>query len=201
MKIKKQLTISLVLMIIVFSWMTISTLQASVPNGSGVQRYNEAIEPDNEYVWVIHPIRMVSGHLYCPIFPYILGDHFIPVGTWVTFGIGFGWAFNTSEEAQEMLDTLWPVEVDVIRWDLWIDNNQILSIEDSLIPYLQEEIEELRYIDDPNHPNYEKYMAVFQFRYYLPPQSRGTHIISVTEYWKGEINLEATGEITWTPRN
>ena len=181
--------------------MTSSFVLADVPDGQGVQKYIDAIGPDDEYIWYIYPIQMVKGHLYGPPYPDLLGDHVIPVGTWVTFGVGFGWAFDTQEEAQEMLDDLWPESIDPERWDLWIDDNQILSPDDSLIPYIREEIEELRYYDDPNHHNYGKYVAAIQFRYYLPPQTEGTHIVSFTGYWYGEKYSETTGEITWVPRN
>ena len=177
---KTKIIIPLLLFISILAFAMIPNSMATLPNGNGIQKFNEHIHVDE-------PTLYTRGHYYNPWYPdpgppyYCSGQ--IKVGTWLTIGWGGG-SMVPEAELEEA------IAADIA----WIKANPVILTFDG------EEIDTAkgwRFDDIIIIPlGGDLYYYYIPFRYYIPPRAVG-HYEIVLEF----MGTSLAGYVDWVPPN
>jgi hypothetical protein len=172
---KTKTIIPLLLFIGVLAFAMIPNTMATLPNGYGIQKFNE-------HIHIHEPAYYTRGHYYNPWYPELCSGP-IKVGTWLT--IGWGGVFEVPEEELEDAIAFWIAWIKANPVSLTFDGEEIYS-------------EESWRFDDVIIIPLGDGMYYFQipFRYYIPPRAVGYYEI-VLDFGVGPV----AGYVEWVPPN
>ncbi|MFX0152043.1 MAG: hypothetical protein ACFFAJ_14740 [Candidatus Hodarchaeota archaeon] len=178
--------IKTILLVLLIFWSTSVLVVNGLPEGKGVQKINPHVHGE---AWPYGP-RYSRGYYYVPWAPEEFSGT-IKVGTWLTIGLGWWPGFPVHEDfvddAIEFLIADGTASVDWLNF-----NGEFIDLEQCWrVDYIIVE----PWIDEYGNPVPEFYYIYFPFRYYIPPQAKGTYEISIS-FFGSEI---FEGYIEWAP--
>ena len=171
---KTKTIIPLFLFIGVLAFALIPNTMATLPNGNGIQKFNE-------HIHIHEPSWYTRGYYYNPWYPDISSGQ-IKVGTWLTIGWGGGGVALEDELEQTIAGLI-----------AWIKANP------ASLTFNGEEIytKGWRFDDIIIIPLGDgMYYYYIPFRYYIPPRAVG-HYEIVLEF----MGMTLAGYIEWVPPN
>lgn len=172
---KTKTIIPLLLFISVLACAMIPNTMATLPNGNGIQKFNE-------HIHIHEPTWYTRGYYYNPWYPEMSSGP-IKVGTWLTIGWGGGGVVPEAE-----------LEETIAYFIAWIKANPVSLTFDGEELYSEES---WRFDDVIIIPLGDGLVYFYiPFRYYIPPRAVGRYEI-VLDFGFGTV----AGYVEWVPPN